>query len=483
MAPKAKLEVAMTRLTEALNERYNDKKSIERSGDKIVIPARMTLPDAAKAISEFHVKQEEVIETRHDFVCHPHDGMVSFYQAVTDTFGELMGEGQDMGFKGKIPGRAMNIAISTTETISVPVGTTAIPGLPIEMTLHPQFDEKHDLGGSFIVVFKHPRKFEPLIKQIVDLTNEKLKKESIFRGKAINSGWEFINLDGFNPEKVIYSRNDERMIEANVLLPIRRTKDWRAAGNRLKRGILLYGPYGTGKTLTALYTAYECVKNGWTFINVRPGDDISKSLRVAKMFAPAVVFFEDIDQSVDGERDEGLNQILNTVDGVVGKNDEVMVVLTTNHIERINPAMLRPGRLDSAIPVGELDDYAIEKLIVSTAKDTFGNSSLEGKLDMKAIMNIAEGYTSAFIVEAVIKAKSYALARSVDQNWKITCEDIVLALTELHPQYLLMRGNVVTEKRTIDSTMRELVEEVAEAKQVMTKEDADLVVKYVKDNS
>lgn len=482
MAKSSKLDNAVKILNDVLSQTYSDTHSIKREGDRIILPTRGTLPEHAKAIVEFHTQQEEVIETMHEFQCHPHDGMVCFYRVVTDKFGELMGSSQEVK-GGKIPGRAMSIPISTTETISIPVGTAAVPGLEVEMTLHPKFDAANDLGGVLIVVFKHPRKYEPLIKDIISETHELLKTNSIYKGKAINSAFEFVNLDGFNPEKVIYSRADELKIEANILLPIRRTNDWRKAGNKLKRGILLYGPYGTGKTLTALYTAYECVKNGWTFINVRPGDDIARSLRVAQRFAPAVVFFEDIDQQVQGARNESLNEILNTVDGVVGKNDEVMVILTTNHIEKINPAMLRPGRLDSAISCGELDDYAIEKLIRSTAMDTYGASVLEGKLDMEAIMKEADGYTSAFVAEAVVKSKAYALARAEGTNWKIASDDIVAALHELRPQYQMMHGNKVAEPVNVDTTMRSLVSKEVANQMPMSKEDGQMVVDFVRKNS
>jgi transitional endoplasmic reticulum ATPase len=328
------------------------------------------------------------------------------------------------------------------------------------MNLNPVTDPKKDIGGFLAVTFEAKRKYEPVINEIVALTKKKLKEESIYKGKAINSRFEFFDLTNFNPDKVIYSLEDERRIGANILQPIRHTDTWRKAGSSLKRGVLLYGAYGTGKTLTALLTAHECQKHGWTFINVLPGDDIAPSLKIAKRFAPAVVFFEDIDQATHGERDADLNQILNTVDGVVGKGDEVMVILTTNHVDKINPAMMRPGRLDAAIPCGELDAYATEKLIRSTAMDMYGESKLEGELDMTAVMDAATGYTSAFITESVVKAKAYALARlTTNTNWNITSDDIVSALKELRPQYVMMRGNVVEAEPSMDARMTALVEE------------------------
>jgi SpoVK/Ycf46/Vps4 family AAA+-type ATPase len=74
----------------------------------------------------------------------------------------------------------------------------------------------------------------------------------------------------------------------------------------LKRGVLLEGPYGTGKTLTAFVTAKKCVENGWTFIMLDRVAALKEALTFARMYAPAVVFAEDIDRSVEGERTVGL---------------------------------------------------------------------------------------------------------------------------------------------------------------------------------
>ena len=90
MATTKKLDRAVQELNSALSQIYNDTSSIERTGNKIIIPPGMSLPDAAKTIADFHVKQEEVIETVHDFQCNPADGIVSFHHTVTEVFGQLM---------------------------------------------------------------------------------------------------------------------------------------------------------------------------------------------------------------------------------------------------------------------------------------------------------------------------------------------------------------------------------------------------------
>ena len=87
-------------------------------------------------------------------------------------------------------------------------------------------------------------------------------------------------------------------------------------------------------------------------------------------------------------------------------------------------------------------------------------------------MKVADGYTSAFIVEAVVKSKGYALARAKGANWKIASGDIVAALTELRPQYDMMHGNKVQNQPTVDTTMQALVARQVEDQMPLTKLEA-----------
>ena len=84
-------------------------------------------------------------------------------------------------------------------------------------------------------------------------------------------------------------------------------------------------------------------------------DVLKDALRAAAMYAPAVIFAEDIDKAMEGERSTQMNDILNTLDGIDTKNNPVITILTSNHLENINKAFLRAGRIDSLIQMGPLD--------------------------------------------------------------------------------------------------------------------------------
>lgn len=453
MAIKTKVQQAFDRLAKELSQAAEDTSGIIREGDKIVIPQRMELSDAIQTLTMYKRAQEEIQDYMVSFECHPFDGMVCFYRAMKETFGNLLGV-STMSFFGKENGRSYNVPVGPHETVSVPYGPAAIPGLPVEMNVEPNFNGNPP--GSLRVTFTCARMYEPVVRQIEKLTKVELAERSIFKGKSINSKYEFLDLAGFDRGQLVYSAEVERAINANILSPIRDSDKWRLSKSPLKRGILLSGSYGTGKTLTALHTAQVCSDNGWTFINVAPGDNIVQALQFARKYQPAVVFFEDIDSLTNGDRSDELNQILNTVDGVLGKGDEVITILTTNHIERINRAMLRPGRLDSIIQLGGLDKPALVKLVTVNLTDRKGKSLLSGELDGDALFKAAENYPPAFVKEGVVKAKAYALARG---DTMVESQDVANALSELRVQFELMSGKQEVANTSVDKAIRDVMVE------------------------
>src|SRR6202000_3403134 len=100
-----------------------------------------------------------------------------------------------------------------------------------------------------------------------------------------------------------------------------------------------------------------------SFVMCTQTQDFADCVRFAHNYQPAIVFCEDIDRETDGSRDEELDAILNTIDGVDSKNTEIMLVLTTNEVQNIHPAMLRPGRLDALLTLDYPDSEAVGRLI------------------------------------------------------------------------------------------------------------------------
>jgi cell division protease FtsH len=136
-------------------------------------------------------------------------------------------------------------------------------------------------------------------------------------------------------------------------------------GARVPRGILLHGPPGTGKTLLAKAVAHESgahffAQSASSFVEMFAGlgaARIRRLFREARKHAPAVVFIDELDavgghrgMDVSGEKDQTLNQLLVELDGFGGR-ENVVVIAASNLLDKLDPALLRPGRFDRQILV------------------------------------------------------------------------------------------------------------------------------------
>jgi transitional endoplasmic reticulum ATPase len=169
-----------------------------------------------------------------------------------------------------------------------------------------------------------------------------------------------------------------------------------------------------------------------------------------------VVFVEDIDtRAATGTDGDELSKILDIFDGIDRKaSGDIVVVLTTNHIERIHKGMLRPGRVDAVINVERLDAEAITRLVNVTSP-----IPIDGDFD--AIVESMQNYTPAFIVEAVGRAVRYAIDRTGGElPDQFTSEDLVLAADGLRPQYDLMVGTTEKVEPSLDRALKNAVAEV-----------------------
>jgi transitional endoplasmic reticulum ATPase len=231
----------------------------------------------------------------------------------------------------------------------------------------------------------------------------------------------FLNLD-----KVItpiFPVHVEEQIEVSVYTPIEKTQRWTDAGLPLKRGVLLYGPFGTGKTLTSYTVAKKARENGWTFMVCDRPDEFPEILRLARNYEPCVVFCEDIDRVVSGRRTVEMDEILNILDGIESKGAQIMVVVTTNAYEDINKAMLRAGRLDARIHVPLPDESAVARLLRS-----YGGNMIAESEDLSAPSALLAGsVTASEVAEVITLAKGAAIANDDDLNGTISLTEKSLA--------------------------------------------------------
>jgi cell division protease FtsH len=182
-------------------------------------------------------------------------------------------------------------------------------------------------------------------------------------------------------------------------------KRFRAIGAKVPKGILLHGPPGTGKTLLAKAVAHE---SGATFFSQSAASFVEMfvgvgAARIRRLFrtaakqAPAIVFIDELDavgghrgHDTSGERDQTLNQLLVEMDGFT-TNKDVVVIAASNLLEKLDQALLRPGRFDRQIFVSPPDVVGRERILEVHSRD----KPVREDVDFKLLARQTSGLTGA----------------------------------------------------------------------------------------
>ncbi|WP_339104425.1 CDC48 family AAA ATPase [Haloterrigena salinisoli] len=246
----------------------------------------------------------------------------------------------------------------------------------------------------------------------------------------------------------------ERLRES-VQWPMEHADAYERVGLEPAKGVLLHGPPGTGKTLLAKAVANESQSN---FISVKGPElfdkyvgESEKGVREifskARENAPTIVFFDEID-AIASERGSGVgdsnvgervvSQLLTELDGLEELED-VVVIAASNRPELIDDALLRPGRLDRHVAVGEPDEDARREIF---AIHTDGRP-LADDVDLDDLAAETEGYTGADIEAVCREAATIAVREHVRaeaegedrdvEAMELTAEHFERALEEISP--------------------------------------------------
>jgi cell division protease FtsH len=206
---------------------------------------------------------------------------------------------------------------------------------------------------------------------------------------------------------------------------LRDPKRFRAMGAKVPKGVLLHGPPGTGKTLLAKAVAHE---SGATFFSQSAASFVEMfvgvgAARIRRLFkaarkkSPAIVFIDELDavgghrgHDVSGERDQTLNQLLVEMDGFTARND-VVVIAASNLLEKLDPALLRPGRFDRQIFVSPPDVVGRERILWVHAQ----NKPLDDDVNLKLLARQTSGLTGADLANLCNEAAIYAARRNSER--------------------------------------------------------------------
>jgi len=226
--------------------------------------------------------------------------------------------------------------------------------------------------------------------------------------------------------------------------PLKSPEIFERLGIKPPKGILLYGPPGCGKTLLARAVATESEAN---FITIKGPEVFSKWVgesekairevfRKARMAAPTVIFFDEIDSLLPrrglGFADSGvtervISQLLTEMDGIVTLED-IVVIAATNRPDIVDPAVLRPGRFDRLIYVPQPDEKSRFEIFKIYTK----NMPLTKDVDVAHLATVTKNYSGADIEALCREAAMYALR--IDVNAKeVTITDFQEAMKRIGP--------------------------------------------------
>jgi hypothetical protein len=260
-------------------------------------------------------------------------------------------------------------------------------------------------------------------QRVVDEVRRFAVERNVFRGHVITFGGEVF---GHRPDALLRFLDRPHLDRTGIILPpavldgierhvlgIARHADvLLASGQHLKRGVLLHGAPGTGKTHTIRYLLGKLPDTTVVIISGNALRWIAQACSVARTLQPSVVVIEDVDLIAE-ERGPHMGQhpllfqLLNEMDGL-GSDVDVTFLLTTNRADMLEEALAaRPGRVDHAAELPVPDADARRRLI-----ELYRGSLVLDLADPEIVVARSEGVTASFLKELLRRAALVAAERT-----------------------------------------------------------------------
>ncbi|XP_029908996.1 transitional endoplasmic reticulum ATPase [Myripristis murdjan] len=223
----------------------------------------------------------------------------------------------------------------------------------------------------------------------------------------------------------------KRELQELVQYPVEYPDKFLKFGMTPSRGVLFYGPPGCGKTLLAKAIANECQAN---FVSIKGPEmltmwfgeseaNVRDVFDKARQAAPCILFFDELDSiaksrgggagDAGGAADRVINQILTEMDGMTNKKN-VFIIGATNRPDIIDPAILRPGRLDQLIYI-PLPDKPSRTAILNA---NLRKSPVARDVDLEYLSGITEGFSGADLTEICQRACKLAIREAIEAEIK-----------------------------------------------------------------
>ncbi|CAL2031368.1 hypothetical protein CAEBREN_30029 [Caenorhabditis brenneri] len=230
-------------------------------------------------------------------------------------------------------------------------------------------------------------------------------------------------------------QNVKRELQELVQYPVEHPEKYLKFGMQPSRGVLFYGPPGCGKTLLAKAIANECQAN---FISIKGPElltmwfgeseaNVRDVFDKARAAAPCVLFFDELDSiakarggsvgDAGGAADRVINQVLTEMDGMNAKKN-VFIIGATNRPDIIDPAVLRPGRLDQLIYIPLPDEGSRLQIFKASLRKT----PLAADLDLNFLAKNTVGFSGADLTEICQRACKLAIRESIEREIRLEKE-------------------------------------------------------------
>lgn len=221
------------------------------------------------------------------------------------------------------------------------------------------------------------KKYEGALNDLVGKIRDGIRGKSLYEGSTVRVErfrtmfgeiWKFTAFANV-PNERIFLNETEKSVVNNYMIP--------DLDSDKKRTYLLCGNYGNGKTETAMRIGDEATKRDYIFMYITQPGTFVPAMQMATVYDKCMIFVEDVDNIGSGERDTRLNEMLNTLDGAETKSHNIKVLFTTNHENRLNQALRRPGRLDIILRFENPSSDTLAKIMSSFLWECEGAGSLD----------------------------------------------------------------------------------------------------------
>ncbi len=431
---------------------FTDQRIHRYSGDKILIPDNLSNEQLANIVETAIKAKENYVKINHTFKYPVLEGAYALTQTIERRYGIVATKTLKGFMDMDIYSEVYNLRIDNSKSVMIVFGAVSLPNfdnksyLKSSATITEEGEFVFHLGGLIKESFRND------VDEIIKDMHLYLEENSIYRNRAIKISFppsdydldlwtpnqfapEFFDLADIKESDLIVNENILNAMKACIWKPIENLNELKKMKISAKRGVLLEGKYGTGKTLCALITAKKAIENGWTFIYLKNPENFVNAIYFAKLYQPAIIFIEDIDHLVGGGRNDKINDILNTVDGIELKDSNIMYVFTTNNMHSITKAMVRPGRIDAIINMEAPDKSSASRLI-----EKYAGNLLSQEVNINKVAEVYAGVMPAMIRESVDRAKLIALDR---EDKTINENDLITSIQGLRRHIDLLEENQV----------------------------------------